>query len=303
MSFTHEEVDVMPSIESLKKAMLVKFPEFYKFLRKVSYKIWQRRLAFKAGIRFAGTINELHKIIWVDPKLITKAGVGWGAYKKINEFGKIVSGNWDLNTMPFKDLDIYRAFHERFIYGREWEETSYYRDYVYQIERGKEISGVKYKKDILFRLGEMDKLFEEIKHGSYKTQVDLKKSSTLISVMDEITVRIGRDGELLFEDGRHRLAIAKILGINKIPVRVTWRHKNWYVFRLQILDYAKHKNNQVYQPLTHPDLSDIPSAHGESRYDIIRSNIDFNDGTILDIGANWGYFCHRFENVGFRCYA
>ena len=26
-------------------------------------------------------------------------------------------------------------------------------------------------------------------------------------------------------------------------------------------------------------------------------------GTLLDIGANWGYFCHRFEDAGFQCYA
>lgn len=293
----------MPSMENLRKAISLKFPDLYNSLRTIRYAIWQRRIAFKAKLKFAAKRNELHRIIWVDPICIKKVGVGWGQYKKLSEFGKIVGGNWDLNTMPFEDLDIYRAFHERFINGRDWKETSYYQDYAYQILRGKNIGGVNDKKDIPDKFEKFDKLFEKIKFEGFSTQIDLKGNDTQISVMDEITVRIGRDGELLFEDGRHRLAIAKILGIKKIPVRVTWRHKNWYVFRLQILDYAKYKNGKVYQPLTHPDLSDIPSVHGESRYEIINPNMDFNEGTILDVGANWGYFCHKFEKKGFQCYA
>lgn len=294
----------MPSMENLRKTISLKFPNLYKSLRKGRYAIWQRRIAFNYGLKSGAKRNDLHRIIWVDPICIKKVGVGWGRYNKFNEFGKIVSGNWDLNTMPFEDLDIYRAFYERFVHGRDWKETNYYRDYIYQTERAKNIGGVNDKKDIPDKFGEFDKLFEKIKFEGFSTQIDLKETDTQISAMDEITVRIGRDGELLFEDGRHRLAIAKILGIKKIPVRVTWRHKNWYVFRLQILDYAKHKNDgKVYQPLTHPDLSDIPSSHGESRYEIIRANIDLNGGTMLDIGANWGYFCHKFEKKGFQCYA
>lgn len=26
-------------------------------------------------------------------------------------------------------------------------------------------------------------------------------------------------------------------------------------------------------------------------------------GQVLDIGAHWGYFCHKFEEMGFDCYA
>jgi len=263
--------------------------------------MWQKSFVFRLGLRIAAQ-RELHRIIWVDPKRIQKVGIGWGQYKKTNEFGKIVSGNWDLNTMPFEDLDIYRAFHERFIDGRDWKETSYYRDFVYQIQKGNNINGVTDKKGILSRLNEMDMLFEKIRTEGFRSQIDMQRRSS--SKMDDITVRIGRDGELLFEDGRHRLAIAKILKLKRIPVRVTWRHENWYKFRMQILDYVKNRRcGKVYQPLLHPDLSDIPSVHDESRYEIISSNLDLRNGTMLDIGANWGYFCHKFEDEGFRCYA
>ena len=47
------------------------------------------------------------------------------------------------------------------------------------------------------------------------------------NIPDDILIDVSRDGELLFVDGRHRLSIAKILGIDKIPVRVLVRHEKW----------------------------------------------------------------------------
>lgn len=285
------------------RIILSKYPNFYKSLRKIRFKIWEKKISFQAG--FKPLQIKANKIIWVDPNRIEKIGVGWGQYKKTSEFGKIVGGNWDLNTMPFNDLDIHKSFKARFVHGKEWKETSYYQDLIYQIEKGESrISGVKDKEDISRKLNEMDKLFDNIKKNGYKTIIEIKGNNPAIAAMDEITFRIGRNGELLFEDGRHRLSIAKILGIKKIPARVTWRHKGWYLFRQQILAHAKHSGTmKVYQPITHPDLSDIPSDHDETRYKLINSKMDFITGTLLDIGAYWGYFCHKFEDEGFQCYA
>ena len=41
-----------------------------------------------------------------------------------------------------------------------------------------------------------------------------------------VEVCIGREGEYLFVDGRHRLAIALYLKIEKIPVEVMYKHQN-----------------------------------------------------------------------------
>jgi cyclopropane fatty-acyl-phospholipid synthase-like methyltransferase len=35
----------------------------------------------------------------------------------------------------------------------------------------------------------------------------------------------------------------------------------------------------------------------------ILDNLPCLKGEVLDIGANWGYFCHTLEDVGFTCYA
>lgn len=46
---------------------------------------------------------------------------------------------------------------------------------------------------------------------------------------DQISLDIGRDGELLFDsNGCHRLTIAKTLGAEAVPVRLNAVHRNWY---------------------------------------------------------------------------
>jgi hypothetical protein len=47
----------------------------------------------------------------------------------------------------------------------------------------------------------------------------------------EISVNIDRHGRYRFQDGRHRLAIARTLGIACVPVRVLVRDRKWVEFR------------------------------------------------------------------------
>ncbi len=70
-----------------------------------------------------------------------------------------------------------------------------------------------------------DALYQDIKNNGYKSQKELGKKGT-----KEVEVLIGRNGDIIFRDGNHRLSIAKILGIQKIPVIVNVWHEgyiNW----------------------------------------------------------------------------
>lgn len=62
----------------------------------------------------------------------------------------------------------------------------------------------------------------------------------------EVTVNVGRDGEFILNEGRHRFSVANALGLSSIPVRVLIRHKEWQQMREEIVSKENH---------SHPDLA------------------------------------------------
>jgi 2-polyprenyl-3-methyl-5-hydroxy-6-metoxy-1,4-benzoquinol methylase len=288
-------------IERILASRLARYPRLRILVRRARFALWHSRIAARAIMREMQF--DPNRILWINPMAIDRIGVGWGDYSKLHGIGKVVRGNWDLNTMLFKDLDLYSGLRSRFVDGVDWKETCLYRTNVALIEMKRSPWGIHTETELAECLQKIDELYEDIRRNGYRTQKQIAGGGRSLSIMNEVTIRIGRNGELLFEDGRHRLAIAKILGLPKIPILVTWRHHDWYLFRLKILDYARSKGGKIYQRITHPDLDDIPAEHGDTRFELISSNLPFKSGTLLDIGASWGYFCHKFEEMGFRCYA
>ena len=289
-------------IGKLKIRFYSKFPAFHNLLKKIKFEIWSRRPSLTKGLNFKK--NDLHQILWINPKRIKYVGIGWGFYKKNKQFGKVVDHDWDLNLIPFKEFDVYRSFENKFRKGRSWEETTYYKDHIYQLKRGKSFNRVVKEKEILTRLDFMQTLFEKIMENGYLTQQSLKGKGEMLSSMDEITCRIGRYGDFLFEDGRHRLAIAKLIKAERIPVRITWRHKYWFKFRNNFRQFIiENPDAKIPKFVKHPDLINFKAYDESKDYELIKNNIDIQDGNLLDIGAEFGYFCHMFEKDGFNCYA
>lgn len=237
-------------------------------------------------------------------------------FDMIKDKGAIYGGNWDITTHKFSELDVFKAFEQRIKYGVRWEETAFYNNELNQIRAGRMTWGCENAKDWNERCQYLDALIQSIKEQGYRLahQVSviggaiapfLRKEMSL-----EITVNIGRNGQYFFQASRHRLAIAKILGLKTIPVKVLVRHKEWQKLRENLISMAKGSacvpncHGMLYQPAIHPDLMDIPAAHTcEDRFLAIRNNLMIASGTILDVGANLGYFCHKLEDCGFTCYA
>ncbi len=145
--------------------------------------------------------------------------------KEERAIGVILDGDWDLHKTKFRYSPAYIAFEERFVKGKAWEETIYYRRFFGKIRR-RGIGRGKCKTVREFRdkclIGKWEKLYEEIARNGYRSQREMGGSDA-----KEIEVCISRYGEILFRDGKHRLSIARILGVQEVPVVVNVWHKEY----------------------------------------------------------------------------
>ncbi len=128
-------------------------------------------------------------------------------------YGAVRAGEWDREREPFSKLLMYRGVQERFEQGFDWEETAYYRglrDRFASESRSESRS----KELAMDRCERLETVYETIRSEGYRSQRALNGNP-----LHEITVNVARDGELLYNcEGRHRLSVAKVLGVDRIPV-------------------------------------------------------------------------------------
>ena len=116
---------------------------------------------------------------------------------------------------------FYQSYAQRIKEHKAWNQTQYYIHHLSQIMRGEERWGCRNKSEWDQRCDLLDDIYQDIKINGYHPQ----------KVEDYISTNIGRDGHLLFNDGRHRLTFCKLLGIPEIPIRITVRHAKWVMFK------------------------------------------------------------------------
>lgn len=147
-------------------------------------------------------------------------------------------GPWYRCVQRFDQYRLFRAMRDRFIEGKRWEETEMYQIETHRIKRGeKSWNGCTTAEEIEERCESLDRLYEEIKEHGYLSQEELRASFhhddglyyrevNGVTVPDELRVAIGPDGQLIrISGGRHRLSIAKLLGIEEIPAVVQIVHE------------------------------------------------------------------------------
>lgn len=148
-----------------------------------------------------------------------------------DSIGQVRGGDWDKSTIRFTDLPEYEMFYDVLINGKDWDETRYFSKVSRYLEAGNERKGHTTVEDFRrHRIQRLEELYKSIREDGYKSQEELHpERSALRNAQNEIRVNIGRDGELLFNNnsGNHRLAIAKVLGIDELPVCIYVCHKRW----------------------------------------------------------------------------
>lgn len=68
----------------------------------------------------------------------------------------------------------------------------------------------------------------------------------------------------------------------------------------KIHEYASRNRGKVINPIPHPAFSSIRYKSGPERFDLIAPHLEYPNGTVLDIGSNWGYMAHRLEELGYK---
>lgn len=199
--------------------------------------------AYNAGGRLAGRVMPgALEVFTVDPGLVKErlwpiksARMRALFTDSAPGFGVIAGGDWDRCRADIEDLRCIKAFRQRFVEKRSWEETDYYNKFFESMQKmGRARGNTRSWEDFKSRyLLSWDRLYEQVKSGGYRTQASLGGRAE-----NEIRVAVTREGDFLFVDGRHRFAMAVILGLEKVPVLVKVWHED-YVRRLRLENRGK----------------------------------------------------------------
>ncbi len=261
--------------------------------------VWRRHLRRQVARSQAGV--DPTRLLWVDPAQVhrrlrpdTVRELIPGSAR--NAIGQVRGGDWDLDVEPIDAHPFVGAARERYAEGKAWDDTRFAAEMRARIERDGPQHRYRTPEDIA-RLGaRWDELADRIRVEGFRSQDELEDGKP----WEEVLIAFDRSGRLVFVEGIHRFAIARALGVERLPVRVAARHQDWYRLSGEIRAYVNEaEGGRAYQPLLHPDLADVPYSHDGQRFDLILDALPVREGRLLDIGANWGYFCHRFEAAGF----
>lgn len=260
-------------------------------------------------------------IFWIDPlrigrhtNLRRENSLDWEdwVFDQRRSVKPVQGGDWDTDCQKVSDMRIYRALQDRISHSVAWDTTDFYKTALAQIISGRHLWRCSSAGDLDRRCHYIDLLVESISSKGYIINSNIAIGDEDMTIKryrdagNEILINIDRMGRCLFQDGRHRLAIAQILGLKEVAVQILVRHEEWTKFRTYLKDMAQSdrgasRKGVLYQSPSHFDLLHIPAEHGcENRFEAIKQHLPINGGNALDIGTNLGYFCRRLETIGFR---
>lgn len=133
----------------------------------------------------------------------------------------VVDGDWDLKRRyVFTETVKYRAIYERFVENRRWEDTQLFFDiYTRRLKTGHVRGETSLKALAAQYYDRVDGLFNSLKTEGFKTHREDGEPFPLPWFY------AGRDGEVFIgNQGNHRLAMAQVLGMEKILGKLVCRH-------------------------------------------------------------------------------
>ena len=146
----------------------------------------------------------------------------------------LMHGSWDscIEGIDQKKLELSIAM--RFRQGLPWSETPQYKKSLKAIAKGRETwNRCTSISDIHRRCDSIDKLYNDMNRNGFVSSLSPVQHRQIggIEIPDLMTVAIDRKGNIIrCQGGRHRLAIAKIIGIESIPVVLLIKHEDCQIY-------------------------------------------------------------------------
>jgi hypothetical protein len=172
-------------------------------------------------IRFGTTAPRPNERVWIDPSEVRYALGGLPVRS-----GYVVDRWPPVDPVPFDEHVHVRFALAHWRDGVSWENTGAFEYMLEQISRRGRQDGCHDLAEVERRYERLDELFETVRRERrLRTRSELDPG-----VRDEdggILIHIGPDGEPAIGDsGKHRMAIAKLVGLTVVPARIGYVHRD-----------------------------------------------------------------------------
>lgn len=133
--------------------------------------------------------------------------------------GRVVGGDWDAATTATAEHPAYRSFYQRYLEGAPWKETEYWSQIAGDVSRAVPRVGCRTMLEVEQKFAGFDALWRVVGTPDYHPSAQGRYRP-----WEEVLLALGRDGDLLLVDGRHRLILSHLKGC-RLPVFLILRHR------------------------------------------------------------------------------
>jgi len=131
----------------------------------------------------------------------------------------VLGGDWDHALKPLdpRALGVYHSCHAHWTLGADWAETPVYQSYLRKIEKGRPHPDCPTLPALDARYAALDAIFAQVRDSGCMSE----------DAEDLVTISLDRAGRPHWgPNGRHRVCIALILGLARMPARVGIVHES-----------------------------------------------------------------------------
>jgi hypothetical protein len=142
--------------------------------------------------------------------------------------GKVIDTEFDKFTLvPLNRIKKIEACRKRWEHGLGWEDAGAIDALMFKIKALRHhMSGCRTREDVLRRYRLLDRIFAEV-HAAGGFSDQARREMLFRRDPDGIQIHVGPKGQLIFgAHGTHRLAMALVLGLPKIPASLGFVHRS-----------------------------------------------------------------------------